>query len=162
MRVRQVTVFSQHSFISRPHGLTVPAIESAILIRLPEIFRGRLLFPYSGDPRHAAEGNPDPLPGVHEQRPAAGAAFGLRTTVLQVPATDQTALAQSSSRRWFWRATFGSRKAVLARDYAQRGRSSPGGFFEIYVVGDAGTGTGTLPGSLPPHHAREYPTKVRG
>src|ERR1700678_2995505 len=146
MHVRPVTAFAQHSSISRPHGLTVPAIESAISIRLPEIFRGRLLFPDSGDPPHAAGGNPDPLPGVHEQRPAAGAAFGPTTTVLQGPATDQTALAQSSSRRSFWRAIFGLRKAVLARDYARPGRSSPGGFFGICVIGDAGTGTGTLPG----------------
>src|ERR1700727_3073674 len=50
--------------------------------RPPEIFRGRLLFPYSEDPRHAAGGNPDPLPGVHEQRPTAGAAVGPTTTVL--------------------------------------------------------------------------------
>src|ERR1700721_3860246 len=146
MHVRQVTVFAQHRFISRPHGLTVPAIESAISIRRPEIFRGRLLFPYSEAPRHAAGGNPDPLPGVHAQPPTAGAAVGPTTTVLQGPATDQTALAQSSSRRSFWRATFGSRKAFLARDYARPGKSSHGGFFEIFVNGDAGTGTGTLPG----------------
>src|SRR5580658_2093082 len=146
MHVRQVTVFAQHSFISRPHGSTVPAIESAISIRLPEIFRGWPLFPYSGDPRHAAGGSPDPLPAEHEQRPAAGAAFGPTTTVLQGRAKDQTALAQSSSRRSSWHAIFGLRKAVLARDYARRGRSSRAGFFEIGVIGDAGRGTGTLPG----------------
>src|ERR1700722_376900 len=146
MHVRQVKIFAQHSVISRPHGSTVPAIESAISTRPPETFRGRLLFPYSGDPPHAAGGNPDPLPAVHEQRPAAGGASAPTTTVLRGPATDQTALAQSSSRRSSWPAISGSRKVVLAQDYARRGRSNPEGFFEICVIADVEKETEILPG----------------
>ena len=61
--VRQVQVFSRHSFISRPHESTVPTIVSAISKRHPKTFRVPLLFPDSAALPHAAGGNPDRPPG---------------------------------------------------------------------------------------------------
>jgi hypothetical protein len=113
------------------------------------------LWMYSTPPNPG--GNPDPLPGEHEQRPAGGCVFEPTTAALQDQAMGQTAL--PSSRKPPCRAIFGSPNAASEQDYARRGRPIREGFTETCAIGDGGRGTGTLPGRLAGRRARVCRTK---